>query len=237
MVSIVVCDDNIDYQEIISEKIRNCMNNTFNMECDINCFNNLNDLSTYLEFHKTDIIFLDIMIDSQNAMDWSIDNIHNKYTQLIFMTAFPQSAYNISETKCCYFLMKSKLSESNLVRALQKALTANSQKNPNLINVKVGSKNFIINSQDIIYIESFSNSISIHIKGMDNLTVYSSLKSYQKTLPPNFFRCHKCYLVNMNQIKRYEPHKFIMSSEDEIPLPSKKYKDIIAHYQKYLMNL
>lgn len=72
---------------------------------------------------------------------------------------------------------------------------------------------------------------------MDDITIYSTLKEYADKLPPNFLRCHKCYMVIMNHIKSYEPHKFVISTGESIPLPPKKYKNIIKIYTDYLLNL
>lgn len=237
MVNIVVCDDSEEFLEIISHKIEQCMKNKIQMEYSITCTKSIDELTQYLEKNNTDILFLDIMLNDENSMDWSIENIHNKYMQIIFMTSYPQCAYNISESNCCYYLVKSKISEENLYRALQRALQNTTKKDPNLTIVKSGAKNHIINFQDIQYIETFNNNITLHLKKTDNITVYSTLKEYAKTLPPNFLRCHKCYMVNMNHITSYEPHKFIIDSNETIPIPPKKYNETIQVYTNYLKNI
>lgn len=237
MLNIAICDDEELYQEIICYKINQCMQNIFDMDFKLFCFDNLYDLKKHIDNNKTDIIFLDIMVNDENAMDWSIKNITSKYTQIVFMTAFPQSAYNISETNCCYFLIKSKIDENTLTKALKRALQKTTKKDPNLTIIKSGSKNSIVNFQDIIYLETFNNNLMIHVKSLGNILIYSSLKEYQKTLPPNFLRCHKSFMVNMNHISSYEPYKFITASGSEIPIPPKKYNSVISIYKNYLKNL
>lgn len=237
MVNIVVCDDDASFQEIMTFKINQCLQNKFEMDCKISVFDKLTDLKTYIEGNKVDILFLDIMINDENAMDWSIQNIKNKYTQIVFMTSFPQCAYNISETSCCYYLVKSRITEENLTKALQRALQKTTKKDPNLTLVKSGSKNYTINFQDIQYIETFNNNITLHLQNKEDITIYSSLKEYADTLPPNFLRCHKCYMVNMNHIIGYEPHRFVISTGEMIPVPPKKYKTVVKAYENYLLNL
>ena len=153
------------------------------------------------------------------------------------MTSFPQCAYNISEANCCYFLVKSRLKDENLAKAIKRALRKTTKKDPNLTTVKLGSKSITINSQDIIYIETFDNNITLHLKDKDNITIYSSLKDYAERLPANFLRCHKSYMINMNHIAGYKPHKFIINSGETIPIPPKKYKQIIKIYENYLLNI
>lgn len=237
MINIVICDDDAAYQEIIAHKIRDCIIKRFEMECNIICCSDMNELKAYIESDKIDIVFLDIMLSDENAMDWSINNINNSYTQIIFMTAFPQCAYSISETNCCYYLVKSRIDANNLTKALQRALQRTTKKDPNLTIVRLGNKNYIVNYQDILYIETFNNNIMLHIKDSNNITIYSSLKEYSDKLPPNFLRCHKSYLVNMNHIRSYEPHKFVLSSGENIPIPPKKYRNIVTLYENYLTNI
>ncbi len=237
MVNIVICDDSAEYLEIISIKIEQCMKSKIQMEYNITCLNSIDELKEYIENNNADILFLDIMLNDENAMNWSIENIHNKYMQIIFMTSYPQCAYNISESNCCYYLVKSKITEENLYKALQRALQNTTKKDPNLTIVKSGNKNLIINFQDIQYIETFNNNITLHFKDSDNITIYSTLKEYAKNLPPNFLRCHKCYMVNMNHITSYEPHKFVIDSNESIPIPPKKYNTIIKQYSNYLQNI
>ena len=231
MINIVICEDDLSYQEVIVYKIKQCMHTTFKMDCEVSCFHSLSNLKQYIDNNKVDILFLDIMVNDENAMDWSIENIKSNYTQIIFMTSFPQCAYNISESNCCYYLVKSKITEENLYKALQRALQNTAKKDPNLTIVKSRSKNHIVNLQNLQYIETFNNNITLHLQNNDSITIYSSLKEYAETLPPNFLRCHKCYLINMNHITGYEPHKFIINSGQAIPIPPKKYNKIIEIYK------
>lgn len=237
MVKILVVDDQIEYREIAQQKIMKCMSKYFAMECSIACFGDLESLKQYLENNKVDIIFLDIMINDENSMDWSIKNIKNNYTQIIFMTSYPQCAYNLSETNCCYYIIKSRLNDDILTNAIRRALQNTIKKDPNLTIVKSGSKSYIINFQDMLYIESLNNNIIIHIKNKNSITIYSTLKEYSECVPPNFLRCHKSYMVNMNHITGYEPHKFIIDNNKDIPIPPKKYNNMINIYQNYLHNL
>jgi DNA-binding LytR/AlgR family response regulator len=213
------------------------MQNKFEMEYNIEYFNDLAKLSEYISNNKVDILFLDIMVNDTNAMDWSIKNIKNKYTQIIFITSFPQSAYNISEANCCYYIVKSRITDEILEKAIRRALKKTTKKDPNLAIVKSGSKNYVVNYQDILYIETFDNDIMLHLKDENSITIYTSLKEYSKNLPPNFLRCHKSYMVNMNHITGYEPHKFIINTGEALPIPPKKYNATIKAYKNYLENL
>ena len=237
MLNIVVCDDSIEFSEIISYKISQCIHNQFEINCKIVKFYNLFHLKKYIEHNKVDILFLDVMINDENAMDWSIENIKSSYTHIIFMTSFPEYAYNISESNCCYYLVKSKINNELLSKALKRALHNNAKKDPNMTILKQGAKNFTINYSDVLYIETFNNSISFYFNNNENIIIYATLKEYEDKVPPNFLRCHKCYMINMNYVVSYEPYKFTLNSDIQIPIPPKKYKETIKNYQNYLLKI
>lgn len=235
MIKIVVCDDEKDYLQILEFKLNKQLD-AFNDEYEILSFNTLNDLKEHLENNNCDILFLDIMVNETNSVDWSIENVKNKNTQIIFMTAFPAEAYLLSESRFCYYIIKPRLTDEMLKSALSKALLNITKKDTNLTTIKIGHNNYTINFQDVLYIESLNNSLKLHLtKG--EMIIYSTLKDFSKNLPMNFLKVHKSYVVNMNHITGFKPHKFTVDNGDEIPIPTKKYSNVTEQYESYIKNL
>lgn len=237
MIYITICEDDADYREIIAHKIQDCTSNRFHMECHLDFLSDLDSLEAHLWQNRVDILFLDIMIQKENAMDWSMAHLAGKNTPIVFMTSFPESAYNISETNCCYFLIKSRIDEVSLTRALQTALQKITKKDPNLTVIKKGNASQVINYADILYIETCNNNLMLHLLDGDCVKVYSSLKEFDDRLPPNFLRCHKGFTVNMNHIIGYMPHLFFLKTGETVPISPRRYKHIISLYQGYLDNM
>ncbi len=237
MVNIVICDDEIEFHEIISYKIRHCMQEILKMDFNIVCFKNLDDLKKHLDSERVDILFLDIMINDRNAMDWSIDNVDNDYVQFIFMTSYPQCAYNISETRCCYYIIKSRMNDQILERAIRRAIEHTADEDVAPYCFKVGNKRQQIKAQDIVYIESLNNNIVFHLHNQDSIRTYASLKRYESKLPPYFLRVHKSYMINLNFVTSYEPYNFVMENEVAIPVPAKKYTEAVEKYNNYMLSL
>ena len=69
------------------------------------------------------------------------------------------------------------------------------------------------------------------------MIIYSTLKDFSKNLPVNFLKVHKSFIVNMNHITAFKPHKFIVSNSREIPVPMKKYAKITEQYTHYINHL
>ena len=215
MIKIAICDDSIEFNEILSYKIKNALSKLIDIEYTVTSFTDLDTFKEYYDNNRVDIAFLDVMVNDRNAIDWSISNLKNSYTQSVFMTSYPQCAYNLSETNCCYFIIKQKMNDESITNALRKALKNTTQKKNNMTIVKSGSKNIAVNFNELIYIETFNNNLVLHITNEEPITIYSTLKEYEKTLPPNFLRCHKCFMVNMNHRVSFEQYKFKVNSGDE----------------------
>ena len=81
--------------------------------------------------------------------------------------------------------------------------------------------------KDIYYIESGNKKVIFHtING--SLEVYGKMEELEKELENIFYRCHRCYLVNMEKISAY--------SGDNLLLARKKYSDFIKTYMRYVKN-
>ena len=236
MIKIGICDDDENFLEIITYKIENCLKKEFNIDYQIFTFSSLESFIKYYESNKIDIIFFDIMINSKNIMNWSINRFQSDNIQIIFMTAYPQCAYNISETNCSYYLIKSRIDNTTLKKAFTRVFKNLSSSNHLYLTIKASNGYSTVKIDDILYIESLSNNIIIHIKNQGSIDAYTSLKKAQKKLPVNFLRCHHSYIVNMRHITGYRPYFFMLDSNSEIPIPVKKYKDIIQEYQEFIQN-
>lgn len=235
--NIVICDDDRDYGELLSEKIKLCLKDMFNFNYEIIYKNSLDELAEFLENDKADILFLDIMVNGINSVDWAINNLSGNNFQLIFMTFYPVEAYNIFETKCSYFLIKSKITDEQLKSALKKCIGNITQKKADLLVVKSGAKNVTLNLQNIEYIESLNNNISIYFNEQPPLTLYMKLKDFEKLLPLYFLKCHKSFIINMNCITGCEPYEFTLHNNIKVPIPSRKYKNTVKTYNDYISNL
>lgn len=179
MVNILICDDDKEFECILENKISKVFEKNLNIEHNIVCCDNLTSLEMMLKSDNVNIVFLDIMVNDKNSIDWMIEKqLSNRLTQYIIITSFPVEGYRFSETESCYFLIKSKMNDEQLLNAIKKAISVASKKKEQQIIIKSNGKNCIINVQDIAYIESFNNSIVLHMINNDEYPVCSSLKLF-----------------------------------------------------------
>ena len=238
MVRILICDDDLSYQEILSFKIKKLFAEQLRMGCSIRCETELTRSLQIVQSGDADVLFLDVMLGEENAVDRFVSVQRSvRHIPCILMTAFPAETYNLSEMDCCYYLIKSRMTDEQLLRALRRAISQSAKKDPNLTLIRIGSKNYTINFQDLLYVESFNNNLTLYFADDSKMTIYFTLKKFLQMLPPNFLRCHKSYVVNMNHIQGFSPHFFTLTTGRQIPIPPKKYGEIVNTYRNYLMIL
>lgn len=108
MLNIVICDDDIDFREIVEYKVRACLAGFFDTDYNIQKAVSLSRLAEILTDTKVDVLFLDIMVGNENSMNWSINNIRSSYTQIIFMTSFLQAPIIFQTATAAIFCLNRK---------------------------------------------------------------------------------------------------------------------------------
>ena len=68
---------------------------------------------------------------------------------------------------------------------------------------------------------------------MGVLDSYGKMNELEQMTGNGFYRCHRCYLVNMEQIVSYNTDTIKVVNGDKLILAQKKYNDFIRQYMKY----
>ncbi|MGB3464397.1 MAG: LytTR family DNA-binding domain-containing protein [Cyclobacteriaceae bacterium] len=89
-----------------------------------------------------------------------------------------------------------------------------------IITLKSNRKNYIIPLENIIYIEAMGNYVHYHTEDGNRITVYQSLKNCLDTLPGNFLRTHKSYIINSDKILSYDNDFIETTDGNKIPVGS-----------------
>lgn len=76
--------------------------------------------------------------------------------------------------------------------------------------------------RDIFYIESQNNKVVVHSES-DTLTCCGKMKDLEDLLGESFFRCHRCYIVNMEYVVKYNASTIWLKNSTIIALAQKKY--------------
>ena len=175
---------------------------------------------------KPDFILLDIQMPVLNGFELIEKILPHHQPFIIFTTAFDQYAIQAFEMNAIAYLLKpiqkdkfniavskaiSQLELKNkdfLYEALLLALKAKPQKNDylNKIMIKEVNRIFYLDVEDIIYFETFGDYLKVFTKEKFYI-IHETLVSVEKNLnPDHFIRIHRSHLIQVNQIKEFQPH-------------------------------
>ena len=76
MLKIAICDDEKSYLELISFKIQRAIQDQIGMDFEIEQYYSIDDLYEQIKTDKPDIVFLDIMVNDINSVNWLVDHQH-----------------------------------------------------------------------------------------------------------------------------------------------------------------
>ena len=200
MLNFVVCDDNIHILDKIS-KILESIFIEHNFDANV-IFKgtNADEVLQFIKnnYNKIDVLILDINLKSEVSGLDIAKNLrnYNKNAYIIFTTGHLEYIMMAYKYKTFDYLPKpitfEKIEET--VIRLFNDITNNSNK-----YLKLVSKNMLINEDDIYYIKK-DGMRAIFISPYQTYEIYNSFSKIQNSLPPNFIRCHKSYIVNINKI-------------------------------------
>ena len=89
-----------------------------------------------------------------------------------------------------------------------------------------------ISLKDILFIESQNKKVVIHTSDKIYET-YGKMDAFEIVLGDLFYRCHRCYLVNLEKISAYQSDTIYLINGEKILLARKKYTDFVKTYLRY----
>lgn len=223
MIQFVLCDDNKDTLEKISDYLKTILIKN-NIDASIAfATTNPKKLYNYTKNNKVDVLLLDIDLNDEITGIDLAKKIRqgNKDLYIIFLTAHFEYSMLAYKVKTFDYLVKplscSKLEETIL--RLNEDIHSN-----NTLFVKIGNGKHVFKANDILYIEKDRSRAIVHTPS-SSTPIYGSMGSIISCLPDNFIRCSKSYIVNTQKIDLIDNKAHTFNIENEIINYSNKYID------------
>lgn len=208
MLNFVLCDDSISSLNRLSKMLESIFIKN-NIEATIGLLASTpEDTIEYTQNNKVDVLFLDINLNS-NLTGCDVADIirkKNKNIYIIFLTGHLEYALLAYKYKTFDYLPKPVIDE-RLEETVLRLIDDISQETVNFI--KINNSKTLINSNDVNYIKKDGMKL-IFCTGKENYETYSSFSKFETCLPENFVRCHKSYIVNINNVKKYKINENIL---------------------------
>lgn len=232
---IAVCDDDRAIREEISRLIQKQVS-----EADIAEYQSGEELINAKG--NFDIYFLDIEMGKTSGMDIARhireqeENVRQR-SIIIFVTGYREYMEAAFDVNAFHYLIKPIDAEkfSEVFSRAWKEASVSCEQTKKYIMVKSSGTQQKLLLKDIYYIESGNKKVIFHTTN-GTLEVYGKMEELENGLGKTFYRCHRCYLVNMEKISAYSADNIQVTNGDNLLLARKKYSDFIKTYMRYVKN-
>lgn len=173
---------------------------------------------------KADAIFIDINMPDLNGMDF-VKALENP-PMVVFTTAYSEYAVEGFRVNAAGYLLKPfsfeefrRTAERLQQRLEEKKAAMAAARMTDHIFFKTDYKNVRVDFKDIVWIESMSEYIKIHLEGQVPLIILYSLRKLEEQLPSDrFCRVHRSYIVSLPHIREAGSNSLTLTDGKTVPV-------------------
>jgi DNA-binding LytR/AlgR family response regulator len=226
---IAICDDELNMCERICVLIKEQ-----NVNCDIDIY--YSGEALLAAGNKYDIYFLDVKMQGISGMQ-AAKHLRENVSEgsvIIFITAFKDYMSEAFDVKAFHFLLKPVTADkfaTVFARAMDEYHRITRYADKHII-IKIDNSHHKLRIRDIHYIESRDKKAVFYTKqGMIEAKI--KIKELEKMLEREFFRCHRCYLVNLMYVTRYSTSVIWLTNGEEVLLAEKNFNDFVKAFMRF----
>lgn len=246
MIKVLIIDDEQSSINVIIEHLKD-----YNDYCVCGSAKTVHEAIELTYALKPNLVFLDIVLGSETGFDYLNAFLPNIDFNIIFTTAYNNYAVKAFEYSALHYLLKpidiykfqEALARMNDFITQQERLEQLQSLEHNIqningyifIHIATLDKNYKISTKDILFIQADSNYTHFHLLDKTKITSSKTLKFYTDLLvDSHFYKVHKSYLVNVEQMKTYDRKtgELIMSDATFIPVAIRRQKEFVNTYFK-----
>ncbi len=189
----------------------------------------------YLQENHVDLIFLDINLPKLSGIAM-LKALHQK-PQVILTTAYSEYALEGYELDVVDYLLKP-FSFERFLKAVSKVRRpqAGTSSAPTPARkehfIKMGYEHIRISFEDILYLAADGDYCEIYLEGKKHLSS-EPLKKWIELLEGwDFYRIHKSYMVNIQQIEKVSGGMLVLRDGSQLPLGRAYKEEFMERYLK-----
>lgn len=223
MINIAVCDDEPLLLRELTGQISACMAERQRTDYRISGFA---DGRALLESGGgSDLVFLDIRMTHPDGME-TARKLRQRGSRclLVFVTALEGCVFDAFEVQAFDYLVKP-VDGARLGRVLDRALRTLGQVQS--LVLQKGNSCEVVRLSDLVYCEVLGRKLYLHQADGTVTDCYGRLETLQKQLDSRFFRCHRSYLVNLDQVRGCGAGRLRLLPEGEIPVSRLRERELV----------
>lgn len=233
-ISCLIVDDESIAREVIATHLSKIKNINIVAGCS-NAIEAFNIISN----HTIDLVFLDINMPEISGISFA--KSINKNIKIIFTTAYREYAVEGFELQAVDYLLKP-ISFERLLKAVNTYFevhnnptqtTFNQTENNNFMFVRSDRRMLKISFNEIVYIESYSDYIKIHLEDKSTVVTRETISAVEAKLPKReFIRIHRSYIIAINYIDSFTNEQIVISGKS-LPISRSYKKEVIETLQQF----
>ncbi len=218
----ILIDDEISNLKGLEQKLNKLFPNIIIQ----NTYQKPEDAIIALKKQHPDVVFLDIEMPRINGFEL-LSQLQDINFQVVFVTAYSDYAIEAFKQNAIDYVLKP-IDNDDLVIAVNKAIdiiklkreSISNSKLINLLTENISKNNKIIVPtpkgisfipQDrVLHLEGYDGYTKIHLLDSTTITSSYNLGKFEKLLNPNFYKCHKSHIINLDKVQHFENEGYIV---------------------------
>ena len=201
MLNFIICDDEEHMLNRLSQLFEKAfLKNDFDAKILLKT-SNYKKILSFMSTNDVNVVVLDIEFKNSNINGLNIaEEIRkiNKDCYIIFITSHFEYVMQAYDYKTFAYLFKNSLTIDTLSDTLTRLFDDISGSSRKFL--KIDTKGTFIDLNDVQFIEKNGMKLIYH-SSHENFETYNSFSRIEHSLPENFVRCHKSFIVNVNNIE------------------------------------
>lgn len=232
-ISCIIVDDEIIAREIIASHL----SQIDNIEVVAQCKNAI-EAFNFISNNTVDLVFLDINMPEISGIAFA--KSINKDIKIVFTTAYRDYAVEGFDLQAVDYLLKPIASE-RLLKAVNRFFDVNNDsKNTNtkvidpndFIFVRSNRRMLKVDFSDILYVESYSDYIKIHLEN-ETIVTRETISAIEAKLPKTkFIRIHRSYIICLSKIQSFTNEEVTVNRK-ALPISRSYKKEVLKHLEKF----
>lgn len=227
----------VDDEAIAREIIATHLSKIDNINVIASCSNAMEAFNT-ISNHTIDLVFLDINMPEISGISFA--KSINKDIKIIFTTAYRDYAVEGFELQAVDYLLKP-IPFERLLKAVNtyfevyskaKAESPKKIETVDFMFVRSERRMLKVDFEAILYIESYSDYIKIHLAN-ETIVTRETISAIEAKLPSNkFLRIHRSFIISLQSITSFT-NEHVTIKEKALPISRSYKKEVLALLEKY----
>lgn len=235
----VILDDDTAIISIISSTVEQVFR-ARGVESEVEMFSSAKKCFEWLGKNHADLLLLDINMPEIDGVKFG-QNVRNKLAgkspDIVFISGNEERVFDVFELSAFGFVRKDNyLDDISRVLARYIDVRVVKKSTSQVFEVKDSRGVSVFDARDIVYLESFRNNQSVHLRDGSSVTLHSTMATLEKKLctSNNLIRIHKSYIVNCEFIGSFGRVEVILKSKDKVPVGRVYYVDGVEKYMNWI---